>query len=190
MLTVFQVCFFTGIGLIILSFILGNLLEFFGIDGLDLDFDFLGTDLYIPISPVLFLLFSTVFGGIGWIILLTVPDILPVFTIIISIIAGFVVSLMVDRLVIRPLKKAQNTSAPDTEELIGVRAVISEAIAENGFGEIRYVVNGNSYTAPAKSTDGSYIESGKDVAICWIKDYVFYVIRIAEANDKKPEHLS
>ena len=58
---------------------------------------------------------------------------------------------------------------------MGIRVIVSETIVNEGFGEIRYVINGNSYISPAKSTNGKEIKAGKEAAICWIENYVFYV---------------
>ena len=176
MLTIFQVCFFVGIGLIVLSFLMGNLLDAIGFEGLDLDFDVFGIDIFIPINPMLYILFTAIFGGVGWILTSKFPSFATLLTIIISIIASLLVCSLVFFLVIKPLKKAQNTSAPDTEELIGLRATVTETIRVGGFGEIRYVINGNSFMAPAKATTGGEIKVGKDVAICWIEEHVFYVV--------------
>lgn len=180
MLTVFQVCFFAGVGLIVLSFLLGSLLDAFGVEGLDLDFDVFGIDIYIPINPMLYILFAAVFGGVGWILMKSWPTLITILIIIISVAAGTLVSAFVFFAVIKPLKKAQNTSAPDTEELVGLRATVAEKIIAGGFGEISYVINGNSFMAPAKATNGEEIKVGKDVAICWIKENVFYVVSMED----------
>lgn len=175
MLLVFQICFFVGIGLTVISFLLGNLFDAAGIDGLDLDFDFLGNAVFLPVSPILLELFCMVFGGVGW-ILMDVKSPLPMILIIIgAVIAGSIISFLVYHLVIKPLKRAQNTSSPNAEDLVGLRATVSETIFSGGFGEIRYIVNGNSFTSPAKATNGGEIQAGKEVAICWIEAYVFYV---------------
>ncbi|MDF2611403.1 MAG: hypothetical protein K0R92_2877 [Lachnospiraceae bacterium] len=169
MLTIFQVCFLAGTGLIIISLVFGNLLEFSGIEGFDLE---------LPISPILFVLFVTVFGGVGWLLtecFLFIPVIL---SIIAAAITGIFICYFVNHLVILPLKRAQNTSTPDAEELLGVKATVTETIAIGGYGEISYVINGNSYTSPAKATNNSEIKAGKEVAICWIEEHVFYVIGI------------
>ena len=175
MLVAFQVCFFASIGLILISFLLGSLFDAIGLDGFDLDFTIFGNTLFIPASPILLELFFMVFGGIGW-ILMDIKLNLPIFVILLlSCITGILVSVSVHKLVITPLKKAQNTSAPNAEDLVGLRASVTETIYSKGFGEIRYVINGNSFTSPAKSTHGGEIKAGKDVAICWIEDHVFYV---------------
>ncbi|NLP34389.1 MAG: hypothetical protein GX359_04240 [Clostridiales bacterium] len=178
MLTLFQVCFFVGLGFILLSFIFGNLLEIAGFDGLDLDFDAFGVDLFLPFNPTLIMLFAIVFGGTGWILLITYPTMVIIFNLLISIASGGIVCSLVHFLVVKPLRKAQNTSSPSKDELIGVRATVSETIIAGGFGEIRYVVNGNSFSSPAKATNGEEIKAGEDVAICWIKDHVYYVVSL------------
>lgn len=180
MLTLFQVCFFVGLGLILISFIFGNLLDIVGFDGLDLDFDFLGIDLFLPFNPTFIMLFILVFGGMGWILLVTFPALAILFNLLISFVTGVLACMLIHFFVLKPLKKAQNTSAPSREELIGIPATVSETIRAGGFGEIRYVVNGNSFTSPAKATDGREIKAGEDVAICWIKDHVFYVASLKE----------
>lgn len=180
MLTLFQVCFFVGLGLILISFVFGNLLDITGFDGLDFDFAIFGVDLFLPLNPTLIMLFAIVFGGMGWILLISFPAMAILFNLLISIASGVLACSLVHFLILKPLRKAQNTSAPTKEELIGIRATVSETILAGGFGEIRYVVKGNSFTAPAKSTNGEEIKAGKDVAICWIKDHVFYVVSLEE----------
>lgn len=180
LLTFFQICFFVGLVLIVISFIFGNLFELAGLEGLDLDFDILGINMFLPINLTLYILFATVFGGVGWIMLNSYPFLAKVIIITISVVSGLFICTLVNNLVMKPLKKAQNTSAPEQEELIGVRAVVTETIFAEGFGEIRYEVKGNSFTSPAKSTTGVEIKAGKEVAICWIENHVYYVVDINE----------
>ncbi len=174
MLTVFQVCFFVGIGLMLLSLIFGNIFEIIGIDGLDLDFD-IGLGIFIPISPILLIFFVTVFGGVGWLIWYVFPELSVILIVLFALAAGIAMSTLMNLFVIRPLKKAQNTSTPDLEDLMGLPATVTETILENGFGEISYVINGNSYTSPAKGIHGEAFKAGQEVVICWITDYIFYV---------------
>ncbi|MDF2803524.1 MAG: NfeD-like [Anaerocolumna sp.] len=180
MLTVFQVCFLVGVALIVLSLFFSTALDALGMEGLDLDIDFLGNSIFIPISPTLIILFLSVFGGVGWILTDYVIFFSVFFEVLIAVLSGLFVSIVIHLLVLRPLKKAQNTSTPDAKELVGLNAIVSETIFKDGFGEIRYVINGNSYVSPAKSTNGGEIIIGKDVAICWIEDYVFYVANMED----------
>jgi membrane protein implicated in regulation of membrane protease activity len=158
----------------LLSLIFGNLFEAIGIDGLDLDFN-IGLNLFIPISPILLVFFVTVYGGAGWLIWNAFPALGLLFITLLAFAAGIVMCTLMNLFVIRPLKKAQNTSTPDTEDLVGIRATVTEAILEGGFGEISYVINGNSYTSPAKGVHGEAFKVGQEVVICWIKEYIFYV---------------
>lgn len=178
MLTVFQVCFFVGIGLTLLSFFIGQFFDFFGMDGIDLDFNVFGWNLFFPISPMLYMLFFTVFGGVGW-ILYKADNVFSIWVVmLIAVAAGMVIAGFFSICIIGPLKKAQNTSAPEEEELIGVLGKVTEKIYKDGFGEITYMIHGNCYSAPAKTTTGESLEKGSDVTICWIEEHVFYVSNI------------
>ena len=182
MTAVFQVCFFVGLLLTVLTLILGGVVDFLGIgdmEGLDMDFSLvgLGINFSIPLNPAIYIVLLTVFGGIGM-ILETSTGLAGIFIILIALAAGILVSMLLYRFVIKPLKKAQNTSAPDSDDLIGVLAVVTEKIQENGFGQISYVVNGNTFTAPAKATKGTEIAAGEEVSICWIQEHVFYVAHL------------
>lgn len=185
MLTVFQVCFYLGLGLILISFLLGSVFNILDFDGFDLDFEILGIDFFIPISPMLMTVFLTAFGGVGWILMEQSHPLLTVFIIIIASLVGLAIYLLLFYLMIKPLRKAENTSAPSKEDLIGLPAIVTETIFEQGFGEISYVINGNSYTAPAKSTTGVEVRKGTEVAICWIRDYVFYVVGVDIVDQDK-----
>ncbi len=173
MLLLFQVCFFVGIALIILSLLLGSVFDIAGVDGLNLDFA--GSPLALPISPVVAVLFSTIFGGIGWLLTEYVPGLMWIIDLLIAVVAGVIICYLMQHFIVTPLKKAQNTSTPEAHDLIGLPAAVSETIPANGFGEIRYTINGNSYTSPAKSIDGGELKAGANVAICWIEGYVYYV---------------
>ena len=102
------------------------------------------------------------------------------FQILISCIAGIFANVLVYRLVIAPLVKARNTCEPKTTELVGLKASVTADISFDEFGEIRYVLNRNSFASPAKATNRGQIKAGKDVVICWIEDDIFYV---ASLND-------
>ena len=176
MVLLFEICFFVGIGLTLFSLLAGQFSGIIGADGLDLGD--ISIDFLLPLIPMLYVLFCTVFGGMGLILLKMCPSLSHIIILAIAICTGFIISTVFHRGIIIPLKKAQNTSAPAQEELIGVIARVQESIPQNGFGEIAYVVNGNSYIAPAKTTDGHSIEKGCEVTICRIEQYVFYVIEL------------
>lgn len=176
MLLMFQVSFIVGVGLTILSFVFGSLFDFLGVDGIDIG----GLDVSLPISPMVYVLGITAYGGTGWILHIMLPGIPGVLAVVLSLAVGIVLAGIFYRGIIVPLHKAENTSAPNQDDLVGVMAQVVENIPENGFGEISYVVNGNTYIAPAKSTDNKKIEKKTEVSICWIENYVFYVSKLNE----------
>lgn len=168
--TIFSVSFFVGVGLTLITMIFGHFLDLIDGDGVDL-FDF---TIGVPTSPIVYMLFSTVFGGTG-LILLQLTNWKIVWILAFAFGIAILISLTFYNLIIVSLRKAQNTSAPDQKDLIGIRAKVVETIPENGYGEISYVVNGNSFKAPAKSYDEIRIEKNVEVSICFVQDYVFYV---------------
>ncbi|MGB8454920.1 MAG: hypothetical protein WCD89_21655 [Anaerocolumna sp.] len=175
MVIVFQVCFFIGIGLTVISLLSGALFHTDGRNESDLSFDIFGNTIILLFRPLIFGVFLLVFSGAGWILMDVSPPLAMLLVIIISIAIGLFTIILVYQLALKPLKKAQNASSPSAEELVGIRATVSETIKFGGFGEIRYAINGYRFASPAKATNGSEIKAGKDVAICWIEDRVFYV---------------
>lgn len=176
MLLMFQICFFAGLGLILISFLLGEFFDFIGVDGLDLDgFDI---NLIVPLSPTLLILMATVFGGTGLALLKMKVRIHSALIVIIALAVGYSITYLVNRFVVKPLKKAENTSALPQEEMVGCPAVVTERISKNGFGQIKYTMKGNTYTSPAKAVNEEEIPAGTDVSICWIEDHIFYVTHI------------
>lgn len=191
MLKLFQVCFYTGILYTVISFVLGHLLDFAGICGdidIDLDAD-LDLDINIdggidfdghmsgiavsPLKPITIAAFVTVFGGTGMILLKN--DLSAWVSLIIASAIGFTVSFILYRFIVVPLYKAQNTSAVSQAELIGSLAHTALAMKGESYGKIIYTVEGNTYSAPAKSIDGRAIEKGVPVVIIDIKKNLFYV---------------
>lgn len=172
----FTVCFLVGIGLTLLSVILGHIFDIFGVDGLDIGN--VSIDIGLPTSPMVYVLWVTVFGGVGMILQRVASSLPTTLICIIAVAVAVIIAAGFYRGILIPLRKAQNTSAPAQEELIGVLAKVQESIPEKGYGEITYVVNGNSYMAPAKTTDGHGIAKGAEVSICWVEQYVFYVVEV------------
>jgi len=196
MLKLFQVCFYTGVLYTIISFVLGHLLDFAGIGGdvdvdIDIDID-LDLDLDVdggidldgnmpgigisPLKPITIAAFVTVFGGTGMIFLNNNYSALISVTVAAAI--GFTVSYLLYRLIVVPLYKAQNTSAVSQKELIGGLAHSALSMKDESFGKIIYTIEGNTYSAPAKSIDGKVIAKGVPVVIIDIKKNLFYVKEI------------
>lgn len=169
MLQMFEICFWTGVIFTTVSFVLG---QFFDCIDFDTEFDFLGLPVS-PLKPVLMAAFVTVFGGVGMISMERGVE--GVVSIGIALFFAFLAGALFYRYIIVPLYKAENTGAISQEELIGHLAKISIGIKGKGFGKISYTVNGNIYTAPAKSIEEIDIAVGTEVVIIEIKNNIFYV---------------
>ncbi len=169
MQTFFYVCFGLGLGYAVLNFLLGEI--FSGID-FDTDFDLDG---FLPLKPALIALFLAVFGGVGLLLYKNNPI---AFTVSVASVIAFFVSFCVQKFVIVPLYKAQSTSAVEIQSLIGKTATVTVAIPQGKYGKITYSAAGNTYSAPAKSEDGSEINKSERVEIIHIEKNTYYVKKV------------
>lgn len=176
MLRFFQICFFAGTIYTVVSFLLGQLFDFVDIDGdVDFDGDIPGFAIS-PLKPIVIVAFVTVFGGSG--IILTRTGLTALLSLIIALFLGFLMAFIIYKYIVIPLYRAQNTSAASQKELIGQCAKMKLGTKGDSFGRISYVVNGNIYTAPAKSIDGKEINEDENVIIVDIQNNIFYVDKI------------
>lgn len=158
----YVIFFGVGIGFILLSFVFDTLLDIDGPIGI--------------LQPKLIAIFLTVTGGAGIIISNGIGDVLgPSFTFTVSVFAGLLVAAILNRLVVIPLRRAQNTSAFDKQATIGTIAKIISPIPAGGFGKISYNISGSVVTSPAKSDDGGEILRGESVAIVYIEGGTYFV---------------
>lgn len=175
MLAVFKVCFFVGSGITVISAIVSLL---FGVIDFDVDFD-LDLDIgdfdlgaFLPVSPSLLFMFGAVFGGLGWILI----DKLPLAAVIaIAACAGYTAVLVVNRFVVRPLKRISTIEAGGDSDYIGMPAKVSEKIFAGEYGRITFFYQGNTVTAPAKNTENEPLECGTEVAVVAIEGQTFMV---------------
>lgn len=135
-----------------------------------------------PLKPLVIASFFIVFGGTGmmgehfsW----TFGQALAI-----ALILGGVVSTGLFKGVVEPLYRMQNTSAATREQLIGLSALVTTPIYENGFGTISYRINDNTYNAPAKSLTGKYIAQGEKAVIVKFEGKAF-IVHIAEEFSRK-----
>lgn len=185
MLVAFKICFFVGVGITALSAILSI---FFGIIDFDVDFDIdldigdfdLGA--FLPVSPSLMFMFLAVFGGTGW--ALTGHLAMPLI-VVIALLLGMLAVQLVNRLVVRPLKKISEIEAGADSDYIGMPAKISEKIFTNEYGKITFFYDGNTVTAPAKSINGEAIDCGTEVLIMSIENQTYMVERVDAAIAKQ-----
>ncbi len=136
----------------------------------DIDFGYLNI---IPIKPAVIAIFMTVFGGIG--IMKTKSGQQALYIFFISFIVACATSYLINKYIFCFLKKAENTSSESQKKLIGQYAKVISAILQDGFGQIKYSMNGNTYNSPAKHIEGKRVEFNSKVVIVLIENDVFYV---------------
>lgn len=161
--TMYMVMFGVGLGFLILAVIVGEVAE---MDG----------TLFGFLKPSLIAIFLVVMGGLG-LILAPRMEVLPLITTFICFTAGVFVAGAINRFVIVPLHKAQNTSAFNIQDTIGTPATVISPIPQGGYGKIRYNVSGSVITSPAKSEDGAAIKAGEPVSIVYIEKNTYFVRR-------------
>ena len=169
MQTFFYVCFGVGIGYTVIAFVLGEALNLIDFD-FDTDFEIGG--FISPLKPSVIAAFITVFGGVG-IIMNKRFGVLP--SLLAAFLLGLAVAFLIYRFIIIPLHKFQNTSAVEKQSLIGHDAKVTVSIPANAFGKIVYYENGNTYSAPAKTENGSAIKREEQVVIVYIDKNTYYV---------------
>jgi len=167
----FFICFGVGVGYITLAFIIGEALSSFDFDG-DTGFD----GKVSPFKLSVLAAFLTVFGGTG---LILNNRMLTFLALLCAVIFGFIAAFIIYRFILVPLYKAQSTSAAEKQSFIGCIATVSEYIPQEKYGKITYRMNGNTYTAPAKSEDGAEIKRNEEVVIVHIEKNTYLVRRFS-----------
>lgn len=176
MIKFFYICFFTGVLYTAVSFIFSQVFDFMGLDGdVDLDGDFFGFGIS-PLKPIVIAAFVTVFGGVG--IIAEKYNLGDIISLIIALIFALAISFLIFRFVLVPLYRLQSEGPVEQKGLIGHIAKVTLAIREDQFGKITYVVNDNTYSAPAKSDTNETIEKGEEVVIVEIENNAFYVKKL------------
>jgi len=130
------------------------------------------------LQPKIIALFLAVTGGFGLILSPRLADIWGGgIVLVISVVAGAIVAGLVNRFVVMPLYRAQNTSAFDKQAIIGQTARVISPILEGGYGKIKYNASGSVVTGAAKCEDGGAAKNGEDVDIIYIEGGTYYVRR-------------
>ena len=153
-----------GAGFILISLLVG---EFADVEG-SAFFSFL--------RPTLVAVFMVVCGGIG---LMLTPRFAQFggggIVFVASVLGGLFVAGLINRFVIIPLHRAQNTSAYNIQDTIGKPAKIISPIPQGGYGKISFSMSGSVVTSPAKSEDGNPIPCGENVEIIYIEKNTYFV---------------
>lgn len=174
MLLLFQVCFIVGISLLLLSVLLGGLDLNIETDvDADIDLNPTTASVYMFLKPVIIFAVLAAFGAVGWI--LSLQDRPLWLILLISLILAFLVATFLSRFVLLPMYKAQHTSIFNKDKLSGIEAEVILDISHEKIGSIKYIVEGNSFTAPAKTINEREIKRGETVIIIRNEKNVFYV---------------
>lgn len=200
MITIFEICFYLGVILTGVFFVLGHISDFMNIDGVDvdMDIDLDGPDFDLPdvdfdgdasdiggdlggsgyafllglLKPNLIVLFCTLFGGFGLIFVNSnVPSVIAA---VLAVVIGGVGVYIINRFLISLLKK-ESTTVASQNELIGHLGKAALRMEGEQVGSVIYQVNGNTYQSPAKSFEQTPIQRGDDIIIVDIKENLFYV---------------
>ena len=161
----YVIMFGVGLGFILISLVLGAVIDSDG-------------GPFAILQPKLIAVFLTVTGGVGMILSTRVYGVLGAGIVLtISVLGGLFIAGIINRLVIIPLHKAQNTSSFDKQATIGQIAKIISPIPQGGYGKIKFSVSGSIVTSPAKSEDGGEIKNGESVDIVYIEGGTYFVRR-------------
>ena len=160
---IFFICFGVGVGFVVISFFIGEVLPG---EGFDQGASFM--------KPTVLATFLTVFGGAG---LIAESRTIAVVAVGIAALSAFAMSFLLYRFVVVPLYRAQNTSTIERQSLIGYSALVTEKMSQSQYGRISFNVNGSRHSAPAKSEDGGEINRGESVEIVYIDKNTYYVRR-------------
>lgn len=142
-----------------------------------------------PLSPMTIAVFSTVFGGTGLVVTKMFHQNIYV-SLPISVAVGFLVAALVFFVFYRVFQAVQASSEVELAGLRGQHAEVTEAIPEQGVGQVAYVVRGGRFTAHARSEDGSAIQRFSPVEIVRVVGNTFYVRPLAEKKDEREGGLA
>jgi len=135
------------------------------IGGHDMNQELTGGEVaFSPWSPVVIATFITAFGA-GGIISYYVFNIIGIPSILIGLLFGIAAGAVVFFIFYNIFKYTQSSSEAQVGALAGTIAEVITPIAQNGLGEVAYIIRGSRYVAPAKSVSGNAITRNKPVKI-------------------------
>jgi len=129
-------------------------------------------------SPTVMASFVTAFGGFGLIFSEFPATSKAVISAPLSIFCALLVAGVLYKFLSLVFSHTQSSSESKVARLVGTEANVITPIAENGVGEIAYVVGGTRYTAAARVEKGTAIATGQTVKITRVVGTQFYVTSI------------
>lgn len=155
---IFIICMGVALILPLLNIIIGSITLVLDID-FDLDTDGTPVSEFFPISPMCVLTFMLIFGGLG---LLLYEYTIPQVALTIAILCGYVSAIILNKLVILPMKRAESDVVSITS-LIGEEAKVTTTIEPTRLGEIELSTKHGQVSYIAKSD--TRIEIGTRVKV-------------------------
>ncbi|MCL2223339.1 MAG: NfeD family protein [Defluviitaleaceae bacterium] len=169
----YLVIFGVGAAFIVLSLLVGEFVE--------VEMDVEGFSLGSFLRPTLIAIFLVVTGGMG---LLIAPRVEFVggggLVLFVCAVSGLLVAGLVNRFILIPMHRAQNTSTFNKQDTVGTSAEVISPIPQGGYGKIRYNISGSYVTSPAKSEDGNPVPRGENVEIIYIEKNTYFVRKEAK----------
>jgi membrane protein implicated in regulation of membrane protease activity len=129
-------------------------------------------------SPTVLASFVTAFGGFGLIFSQFAVTSKTIVSAPLSLFGAFLVAAGLYKVLGFIFSHSQSSSESKVGRLIGTEANVITPIAENGVGEIAYVVGGSRYTAAARTEKGVPVASGQTVKITRVVGTQFYVTSV------------
>ena len=159
---VFVVIFIVGLGLTLLTFIAGELFDFFSDVG---DFDTDGGTGASPFSSRVIFVFVTAFGGFGMIGMALEWSIWA--TVLFASAGGLMVAGGTFFLIVAPLARQQGTTSVHSTDFLGLEGQATSDIPAQGLGRISIVAptSGARVAQPARSATGETIPFGTAVRV-------------------------
>lgn len=176
MTSFFYILFGVGALYTIVTFLLGQLLDFMDFDA-ELDEEGLFNMQVSPFKPMIIAAFLTSFGGFG-LIFQHKKDWHSLQVVVAALLAALAIGALLYYFVLVPLYRVQSTSAVEQKSLIGHPAKVTLVIKQKKFGKISYTVGGNIYSAPAKALGDKEFTAGEEVIIIDIQKNIFFVDKI------------
>ena len=106
-----------------------------------------------------------------------VPGMLTIFC---GVIFAMLVNYGIKHLALPIAQKAKGTALPKDKPDADDKALCTQRIAGDDYGEIEFLYKGKAYRFPAMSANGTDIEEGEDVTVVHKEDGMVWVERIAE----------
>lgn len=141
-----------------------------------------------PFSPMIVAMFMACFGLSGIIFTKAVP--LGIFSFLPSVACGAAGAWVMLSLFNKLFAATEASSEAEAWRLVGQEAVVITPVPADGVGEIQYVARGSTFSAPARTRDGTPLERGMRATIVDASQSIFIVRKSIEERFRDLERGS